>query len=255
MTAKKCTRIRSSEGYRPPQASLAKWPYQRWKASRSMARKVEEYVVIGLGRFGSSTALRLMELGQSVLGIDRDRELVQELSDNLTQTLALDASDEEALRAAGVAEFDTAIVAIGQDFESNVLITSLLKEIGLRTVICKALSRRQRQILLRVGADQVLLPEEEAGVRLAERLRMPLVLDRLEIEPGVSITELRCPHSFAGHSLRELGLERRFGISVLAIKGSRVRVSPSEDEVLRGDDALIVIGSDTAIAGLHDRER
>jgi trk system potassium uptake protein TrkA len=219
-----------------------------------MARNVEEYVVIGLGQFGSSVALKLMELGQAVLGIDRDRELVQEFSDNLTQTLALDATDEDALRAAGVDAFGTAIVAIGQDFESNVLITSLLKELGLPTVICKALNRRQRQILLRVGADQVLLPEEEAGERLAYQLRAPLVLDRLEIEPGVSVTELRCPARFAGRSLGELALERRFGISVLAIKGEPVRVSPGENEVLHHEDALIVIGPDAAIARLHELE-
>jgi trk system potassium uptake protein TrkA len=219
-----------------------------------MARQAEEYVVVGLGRFGSSVALKLAELGHSVLGIDRDRAVVQDLSDNLTHTLALDATDEEALRAVGIEEFDTAIVAIGQDFESNVLVTSLLKELGLRTLICKALNRRQRQILLRVGADQVVLPEEEAGERLAYQLRMPLVLDRLEIEPGVSVTELRCPRGFAGRSLRELDLERRFKISMLAIKGPRVRVAPREDEVLADGDVLIVLGPDAAITRLHELE-
>jgi trk system potassium uptake protein TrkA len=219
-----------------------------------MAYQIEEYTVIGLGRFGSSVALKLVELGHSVLGIDRDRALVQELSDNLTHALALDATDEDALRAAGIAEFDTAIVAIGQDFESNVLITSLLKELGLKTVICKALNRRQKQILLRVGADQVVLPEEEAGERLAYQLRLPLVLDRLEIEPGVSVTELRCPNSFVGRRLRDLDLAGRFRISVLAIKGDRVRVAPGDDELVTNGDTLIVLGPDAAIAKLHKLE-
>lgn len=217
-----------------------------------MARKVEEYVVIGLGRFGSSAALKLVELGYSVLGIDRDRQPVQELATDLSQTLALDATDEDALRAAGVDAFETAIVAIGQDFESNVLITSILKELGLRTVICKALNQRQRQVLLRVGADQVVLPEEEAGARLAYQLRMPLVLDRLEIEPGVSVAELRCPDTFAGRTLRDLDLERRFGISVLALKGLRMRISPDDSQRLDKGDVLIVLGADASIAKLHE---
>jgi trk system potassium uptake protein TrkA len=219
-----------------------------------MARKIAEYVVIGLGRFGSSVALGLMALNQSVLGIDRDRALVQELSDNLTQTIALDATDEDALRSIGIDDFDTAIVAIGQDFESNILITVLLKELGLRMVICKALNQRQKAILLRVGADQVVLPEQEAGERLARQLQMPLVLDQLQLEPGVSVTELRCPAGLAGHTLGELDLERRFGVSVLAIKGQRMRISPSQDEVLSTGDMLIVLGPDTAIQQLHEWE-
>jgi trk system potassium uptake protein len=219
-----------------------------------MARKAADYVVIGLGRFGSSVALGLMQLSQSVLGIDSDRELVQELSDNLTQTIALDATDEDALRSIGIDEFDTAIVGIGQDFESNILITVLLKELGLRVVICKALNQRQKDILLRVGADQVVLPEQEAGQRLSRQLQMPLVLDQLELEPGVSVTELRCPNGMAGHTLGELDLEQRFGISVLAIKGQRTRISPSPDEILGAGDILVVLSPDAAIHDLHEWE-
>ncbi|HEU5099569.1 MAG TPA: TrkA family potassium uptake protein, partial [Roseiflexaceae bacterium] len=194
---------------------------------------------------------KLMELGHSVLAIDRDRELVQQLSDEITQTVALDATDEDALRAIGIEEFDTAIVAIGNDFESNLLITVLLKEIGLPMVICKALNERQKSILLRVGANQVILPEHEAGVRLARQLSMPLVIDRLELEPGISISEFRCPEPLVGHSLGELDLPGRFGISVLVIKGARLRSSPPNDEVLNAGDILVVMGPDVGIAKLH----
>jgi trk system potassium uptake protein TrkA len=129
-----------------------------------------EYAVIGLGRFGSSLALRLIELGHSVLGIDRDREIVQRLADDLTQTAVLDASDEVALQDVGITAFDAVIVAIGADFESNLMATTALKGLAVPLVIAKALSDRQRTILLRVGADRVILPEIEAGQRLADEL-------------------------------------------------------------------------------------
>jgi trk system potassium uptake protein TrkA len=129
-----------------------------------------EYAVIGLGRFGSSLTLRLIELGHSVLGIDRNRELVQRLADDLTQTAVLDASDDEALRDIDITAFDAVVVAIGADFESNLMTTTALKALGVSLVICKALSDRQRTILLRVGADRVILPEIEAGQRLADDL-------------------------------------------------------------------------------------
>lgn len=216
-----------------------------------MPRRPEDYVVIGLGRFGSSLALTLMQLGHSVLAIDENRELVQEYSDNITQTIALDATDEDALRSIGVEEFDTAIVAIGDHFENNVLITVLLKELGVRMVICKALNQRQRSILLKIGADLVVLPEHEAGERLAHRLLTPHLGDRIELEPGLSVSEIRCPELLAGHTLGELNLEGRFGLSVLAIKSKQTRASPPESTVLADGDVLVVLGPDAALARLH----
>jgi trk system potassium uptake protein TrkA len=115
-------------------------------------------------------ALALAEQGYSVLGIDRDRDLVQRLADDLTQTVALDATDDDALRAVDITSFETVVVAIGTDFESNLMATTALKALGVRTVICKALTERQQTILLRVGADRVVLPEYEAGRRLADDL-------------------------------------------------------------------------------------
>lgn len=211
----------------------------------------QEFVIIGLGRFGTSVAQRLVELGYQVLGVDRDRSLVQEWADELTETVALDATDEDALRAVGIKDFDTAVVAIGNDFEHNIVITLLLKEFGVRTVICKALTERQRTALLRVGADEVVLPEIEAGVRLAHRLIAPYLLERLELEPGVSVSEVRCPGHLVGHTLSELNLRERFGITVLMIKGERTRVSPAPDDVINPGDTLLVIGPDKGIAKLE----
>lgn len=211
----------------------------------------QDFLVIGLGRFGTSVALRLKELGYGVLGVDRNRELVQSLVDDLTEVVALDATDGDALRAVGIDAFTTAVIGIGSDFESNVLITVLLKELGVPNVICKALNQRQKAVLLRVGADQVILPEHEAGVRLAHRLVTPYLLERLELEPGVSVSEVRCPGPLAGHTLRELDLRKRFGITVLMIKGGQVRVSPAPDDAIHEGDVLLVIGPDSGVAELQ----
>ncbi len=132
-----------------------------------------EFAVIGLGRFGSSLALTLAERGFSVLGIDRDRSIVQALAGRLTQTVALDSTDEQALRAVDIPSFDTVVVAIGSNFEANLLTTVAVKSLGVPHVICKATTDRQRTILLRVGADRVILPEHEAGCRLAQELAAP----------------------------------------------------------------------------------
>ncbi len=217
-----------------------------------MARNSQEFAVIGLGRFGSSLALKLMNLGHSVLGIDRNRDLVQQFSDDLTQTVGLDASDESALRTIGIEDFNTVIVAIAADFESNLLITVLLKELGVQTVICKASTERQKSILLRVGADQVILPELEAGLQLARRLVSPLILDRLELEPGVSVSEIRCPGPLLGRTLGELKLQERFGLTVMMIKGERLRPAPGPEERIVPGDVLVVIGPDDAVAHLNN---
>ncbi len=214
----------------------------------------QDFAVIGLGRFGASLALKLVELGQSVLAIDRNRDLVQQWADELNQAVALDATDEDALRSVGIDEFQTAVVAIGDDFESSILITSLLKEIGVRTVICKALNERQKAILLRVGADQVVLPEHEAGLHLARQLTSPLLIDELELGPDLTIGEIYCPPALVGHSLLELDLPGRLGIAVLLIKGRRLQARPRGEDVLAEGDVLLVLGTREAIARLQTWE-
>ncbi|NJO05233.1 MAG: TrkA family potassium uptake protein, partial [Chloroflexaceae bacterium] len=179
--------------------------------------KQQEYAVIGLGRFGISLATTLVERGYYVLGIDRDRDIVQRTADLITQVVALDATDENALRAVDIGSFETVVVAIGENFECNLMATVALKSLGVRNVVSKARTKRQRDILLRVGADHVVLPEHEAGRRLAHVLSGPGVLDQLELEPGLSITELRVPSQWSASSI-ETGLRRRFGVTLLVVK-------------------------------------
>lgn len=210
-----------------------------------MARNHQhEFAVIGLGRFGASLALTLMQNGYSVLGIDRDPEIVQRLADSITQTVALDASDEAALRAVGIQSFETVIVAIGTNFEANLLATVALKALGIPNVICKALTERQRDILLKVGANRVILPEYEAGRRLAEELTVPGMLDHIMLGKEHCVTEMQAPAAMVGRTLLETELHSRYGLTVLAVKrGDRLTVMPPAHFVFASEDLLIVIGS------------
>lgn len=213
----------------------------------------KEFAIIGLGRFGSSVATALVQRGYSVLGIDRDRSVVQRLADELTQTAALDATNEDALREIHIASFDTVVVAIGTDFESNLMTTVAAKSLGVRSVICKALTERQGLILTRMGADKVILPEKDAGRRLALELAAPGLLDQIPLGEGHSVIELQTPRPIVGQSVYGADLRRQFGVTVVAIKrGEALTVSPSADYVLRGDDVLVVIGTNDNLARLAE---
>lgn len=213
----------------------------------------KEFAVIGLGRFGSSVALTLVERGFRVLGVDTSREVVQHFADDLTHTVALDATDEEALSAIDIASFDTVIVSMAEHFESSILATVALKKQGVRCVICKAMSERQAEIFLQVGADRVILPEKEAGQRLALELIMPEMLDSMVLGPGHSVAEVQLPDWLLGRSLADSKLRDRFGVTVLVVKcGETLIVSPPPAYVFQPGDVLVVIGSATAVSRLAD---
>lgn len=208
-----------------------------------------EYAVIGLGRFGASLARTLEEQGNAVLAIDSDPELVQSIADITTQAATLDATNENALRVVDIASFDTVIVAIGEDFESNLLITSALKSLGVNRVISKARTDRQRDILLRIGADRVVQPEQSAGRRLAYELNSPSVLERLPLGSEHSLAEVIVPASLAHQSLAQTNIRNKFGVTVILVqRGDEVLASPPPDLILQENDMLFVLGSNEHIA-------
>lgn len=205
--------------------------------------KAADFVVIGLGRFGTSVATTLFEYGHSVLAIDSDMERVQHLSTTLPHVIQLDATNYEALRQAGVADFDTALVCIGTDFESNLLATVLLQRLGVQRVVSKARTSTQREILLRVGADEVILPEHEAGVRLARKLAAGHFVDYLEVGHNIGIVELHAPRSLWERTLSETNLRQRYNLTVIAVRrGDDLLVGPSADFRFQADDILVVVG-------------
>jgi trk system potassium uptake protein TrkA len=211
-------------------------------------KRNQEFAVIGLGRFGYSLALRLEALGHHVMAVDQNPVLVQSIADEVTHAAVLDATNEEALRVADFTAFDTVIVAIGADFEANLLTTASLKKLGVGHVICKTQTERQRDILLRIGADRVVQPEQNSANRLADELSTPAMLERLTLGPGYGLAEVILPGELAQKTLAQGDLRQVYGVSVLLIKrGEELVLAPLADTLLQEDDVLIVLGTDEAI--------
>jgi trk system potassium uptake protein TrkA len=212
----------------------------------------EQVMVIGLGRFGSAVARELERLGHQVLAIDRSEQRVNDLAPDVTHALQLDAADEDALRSAGAADFSTAIVAISTDAEPSIFASMVLKRLGVRTVIAKAGSLLHGEILARVGADRVVFPERETGLRLAHSFNVPNVIDYLDVAPSFGIEKIRPPKSFLGKTLGDLDLKGRLGLTPIALRrGKQVFVNPARDERISEGDELILIGRDEKLGQLR----
>ena len=167
---------------------------------------MKTFLVIGLGRFGSSVALKLQELGNEVMVIDDNSALVDRLSDHVTYAITADARDEEVLENLGVKNYDCAVVAIGDNLASNILITLNLKNLGVPQVICKAKDEQQKRALEKIGADRVLIPEREMGIKLAQKLTSDSVLDFIELSNEFGIAEIKTPKPWIGQNLRTLNV-------------------------------------------------
>ena len=212
----------------------------------------EQVMVIGLGRFGSAVARELERLGHEVLAIDRSETAVNDIAPDVTHALQLDAADEDALRAAGAADFNTAIVAISSDTEPSIFATMVLKRLGVRTVIAKAGTQLHAEILSRVGADRIVLPERETGVRLAHSFNVPNVIDYLDVAPNFGIEKIRPPRAFVGKTLGQLDLKGRLGLTPVALRRDRqVFVNPAREERIGEGDELILIGRDDKLEQLR----
>jgi len=208
----------------------------------------QEFVIIGLGRFGTSLALKLEELGHTVMVIDEDPVLVQNVADRVAHAVSLDATNEEALRVAGVPSFDTVVVAIGADFEANLLTTASLKNLGVNKIICKTPTNRQRDILLRIGADRVIQPEQNSAERLAEEMSTPSMLERIALGPGYSLAEVVIQQSLAHRTLAQCDLRKEYDVTVLLVKrGNDLIIAPPADIIFQPDDILVILGSDTNV--------
>ena len=204
---------------------------------------MKQFVVVGLGRFGSSLAETLAEKDFDVLAIDIDEEIVQNMSSIVTHAVEADATDEEALKTLGVRNFDVAVVSIGDDIHSNILATLILKELGVPYVVVKAQNKLHGKILKKVGADRVVYPERDMGTRIAHNLISSNVLDYIEFAKDYSIVEIIATPNMVGNSLADLELRTRFGVNVMAIKrGKELTVTPgANDRILEGD-VLVVMG-------------
>ena len=209
---------------------------------------MKSYIVVGLGRFGAEVARRLCELGCEVLAVDNHTELVQQISADVTHAVVADARDKDVLRALGAKEFDCAIVAIGGSLADSVLATMNLKELGIPKVVCKAHDETHRQVLLKLGADQIVIPEQEQAMRLARSLSSHNVLDYIELSDEYGIVEVPAPKSWVGKSLKELNVRAKLGLNILAVKQDlQINVSPAADYAITAEDILVVLGSTVSL--------
>ncbi|KRF42864.1 potassium channel family protein [Paenibacillus sp. Soil787] len=210
--------------------------------------KKNQYVVIGLGRFGASISKELIKLGYEVLGIDKDEEVVDEMSSELTHTVVADATDEEVLKSLGVRNFDCAVVAIGDDIQSSILAAIVLKDLGIKKVVAKALSELHGKVLSKLGVDRVIYPERDMGIRVAHQLVSPNLLDYIEISKEYTIVELSVPKNVCGLALKELDPRAKYGCSIVAInKKTGIIIAPTADDVVNENDVMVIIGTNNQI--------
>ena len=213
---------------------------------------MKSFVVVGLGRFGSQAAKRLCQQGCEVLAIDTSNELVQQISDDVTQAVVGDARDKEVLKALGAKDFDCAIVAIGDSLADSVLATMNLKELGVPYIVCKAHDETHREVLKKLGADRVVIPEKENADRLAKSLSSLNVLDYIELSEDYGIIEVPAPTPWQNKSLIELNVRAKLGVNILAIKrNGDITVSPAADFRIAQGDILVVLGDSAALTAVQ----
>ncbi|MGD9551716.1 MAG: TrkA family potassium uptake protein [Candidatus Caldatribacteriota bacterium] len=215
---------------------------------------MKQFVVFGLGSFGTAIATTLVELGHEVLGVDNDEEKVDLLKDILTKVVKVDITDEKVLQELGVKNFDAAIVSVGPDMESSILITIMLKEIGVKYVITKANSELHGKVLEKVGSDRVVYPERDEGTRIARSLIMPNVKNQMELSSRYSIIEIAALPVFCEKTLEELDLPGKFGVTLLAIRrGNQFTFSPTPKHTVKEKENLILVGENKKIDRLITR--
>lgn len=208
----------------------------------------KEFAVIGLGRFGGSICRTLAQEGMEVLAIDIDEDRVHEFSDIVSHAVMADTTDESVLKSLGIRNFDHVIVAIGDNIQSSILTTLILKELGVGKITVKAQNDYHEKVLLKIGADQVVHPERDMGRRIANNMISNNVLDYLELSDEHSIVELMASNKMSGKTLIDLDIRAKYGCNIVAIKRNNdILVSPLAKEKIQEGDILIVIGADINI--------
>ena len=204
-------------------------------------------LVLGLGRFGGAIAHTLVELGHEVLAVDADHKIVQSFAGRLTHVVEADCTDENALRQIGAGDFDCAVVAIGTNIEASILTTSVLVDLGVKTIWAKAITEAHGRILERVGATRVVLPEHEMGERVAH-LVVGRALNYIEFEDGFALVETKPPPEYVGKTLGQAGIRKTHGVTIVCIKRRGEDFSYATAETVIGADDLLIIAGKTEMA-------
>lgn len=213
----------------------------------------KQYVVVGCGRFGSSVAKTLYNMGHDVLAIDSSEEIIHHISEDVTHAVQADATDEHTLKSLGLRNFDVAITTIGSDIQSSIMATLMLKELGVKYVVAKAHNEIHAKLLLKIGADRVVFPERDMGIRVAHNLVSTNILDYIELSPDYSIMEISVLDEWVGKTLVELNIRSKYGINIMAIKHKGdINISPMAMDRIEKDDILVVIGHNKVLKKLED---
>ncbi len=214
---------------------------------------MKSFVVIGCGRFGASLAKTLYELGNEVMVIDSSEDRIAEISNSVTHAVEADIMDENLLFDLGLSNFDVAVIAIGSILEASVMATLAAKELGIKKVIAKAQSNMHSKILLKIGADKVVFPEQDMGARVAHNLNSTNILDFIDFSSEYGIVELVAFEEWTGKSLFELEIPSRHGVSVIAIRRKEdLIIPPKGSEKILKDDVLVVIGRSKDVKKLEE---
>lgn len=223
-----------------------------------------QIAVIGLGKFGYKLATSLHDLGADIIAIDKDEELIEEIKDDVSQAIQLDATNENALRDIGIAEVDAGVVAIGSDLQENIMVTTLLRRMGVTRIISRAVSNLHEKILEEVGASKIVRIEEQMGEQVARWLVAPHVLQQVKFASGYSLVELKPKKEFIGKKISELNLREKFQVNIAALQKRiqsidedgksnfkiETKSPPDPDDIVSEDDILVLVGMDSAMYAL-----
>lgn len=205
---------------------------------------MKSYIIIGLGRFGAEMATKLYECGEEVMAIDTDESLVDKIADRVTRAVAADARDLDVLVKLGAENFDRAVVAVGSDLAASALITMNLKTLNVPFIMCKAHDDTYREILEKLGADRVIIPERAVADKLALGLTHAGVMEYIELSDEYGIVEMEPIDEWIGKSIRGLELRSRYGTNVIAMrKGDAIQIPPDIDAPITSDAIMVMLGS------------
>jgi len=224
---------------------------------------MQRFAVIGLGRFGTQLARNLARTGAEVVAIDKDRKIVENISAEVTMAVRLDSTDEDALRAQGVDKVDAAVVGIGQDLETSIMTTVALKALGVKYVCVRAERQMHGRILRRIGADEIIFPEDESAQRWSFKLMAPQISEKLEFAPGFSLAQYTAPASFHGKSIVELQLRKKYRVNLIGFRRAESKEEkqlsrqvinvPQPDTTIHEGDLLWLVGNDEDLAALPEK--
>lgn len=214
-------------------------------------QKKKTYAVFGLGRYGTAVARELVENGMEVIAIDTEQKIVNDAAAYLPVCKCADVTDAEVISRLGIGNIDTVVVCMASNLEASVMAVTLCKEAGVKTVIAKCANQMQQKILLRVGADQVVFPENESGIRLAKNLLSSGFIDMISLSKDVSMIEIDVKNEWTGKNLIELNLRKKYGFNIVAVKkGDKVNVNINPEQALDAETTLIVIANTSKLKKL-----